>query len=377
MYPQRSVMTCGLATALKPPHFNPRTRVGCNRARMAGYGRFHASFNPRTRVECDCACPADACAKCCFNPRTRVGCDGMTFYRSCVGGGFQSTHPRRVRPRGQHPADLLRRVSIHAPAWGATFSLPCKRLVEEVSIHAPAWGATLSCRLMSGLSARFQSTHPRGVRRHAFLHDELVDGFQSTHPRGVRHSSVYSLTSRLMFQSTHPRGVRLVTALFEISLVCFNPRTRVGCDIARPMFCPTSDKFQSTHPRGVRPVVGDSPDFSFLRFNPRTRVGCDLITWLSPPVSRILFQSTHPRGVRLKQRLMLARTLNWFQSTHPRGVRRLLSGCGTIWVSGFNPRTRVGCDESYVSGEFRSILFQSTHPRGVRLGGWGSIMTRS
>ena len=30
MYPQRSVMTCGLATALEPPHFNPRTRVGCD-----------------------------------------------------------------------------------------------------------------------------------------------------------------------------------------------------------------------------------------------------------------------------------------------------------------------------------------------------------
>ena len=30
MYPQRSVMTCGLATALEPPHFNPRTREGCD-----------------------------------------------------------------------------------------------------------------------------------------------------------------------------------------------------------------------------------------------------------------------------------------------------------------------------------------------------------
>ena len=231
MYPQRSLMTCGLATALEPPHFNPRTRVGCNRARMAGYGRFHASFNPRTRVECDCACPADACAKCCFNPRTRVGCDGMTFYRSCVGGGFQSTHPRRVRPRGQHPADLLRRVSIHAPAWGATGTAATRtsgphgfqsthprgvRLArqimpdtaETVSIHAPAWGATPyllirrrawmvsihapawgATRLIENFIGkfRFQSTHPRGVRLHIVNPLLLVNQFQSTHPRGVRH----------------------------------------------------------------------------------------------------------------------------------------------------------------------------------------------
>ena len=264
MYPQRSVMTCGLATALEPPHFNPRTRVGCNRARMAGYGRFHASFNPRTRVECDCACPADACAKCCFNPRTRVGCDGMTFYRSCVGGGFQSTHPRRVRPRGQHPADLLRRVSIHAPAWGATGTaatrtsgphgfqsthprgvrlarqimpdtaetvsihapawgatpyLLIRRRAWMVSIHAPAWGATLSCRLMSGLSARFQSTHPRGVRRLSWMPTgATMLGFQSTHPRGVRLQQVQHIPAKRLVSIHAPAwGATQQRVLFDLA----------------------------------------------------------------------------------------------------------------------------------------------------------------
>ncbi len=94
MYPQRSVMTCGLATALEPPHFNPRTRVGCNRARMAGYGRFHASFNPR------------AC----------VGCDLTEL----------SLSPREAY------------VSIHAPAWGATAVDMVEAAEMVVSIHAPA-----------------------------------------------------------------------------------------------------------------------------------------------------------------------------------------------------------------------------------------------
>ena len=35
-------------------------------------------------------------------------------------------------------------VSIHAPAWGATFGFTLQFHVPDVSIHAPAWGATAS-----------------------------------------------------------------------------------------------------------------------------------------------------------------------------------------------------------------------------------------
>ena len=35
-----------------------------------------------------------------------------------------------------------RAVSIHAPAWGATQGADPLKLVYRVSIHAPAWGAT-------------------------------------------------------------------------------------------------------------------------------------------------------------------------------------------------------------------------------------------
>ena len=97
MYPQRSVMTCGLATALEPPHFNPRTRVGCDTmtsqfcrhfvrvsihapawgatiaARTLGFSS--NCFNPRTRVGCDATSPRPHRWPSSFNPRTRVGCD--------------------------------------------------------------------------------------------------------------------------------------------------------------------------------------------------------------------------------------------------------------------------------------------------------------
>ena len=78
-----------------------------------------------------------------FNPRTRVGCDAAAAPTVLTAGKFQSTHPRGVR-RGI--AALALRDSI-------------------VSIHAPAWGATFGRQIGAKLEKRFQSTHPRGVRQ--------------------------------------------------------------------------------------------------------------------------------------------------------------------------------------------------------------------
>ena len=101
-------------------------------------------FNPRTRVGCDSAVAYGQSAGSGFNPRTRVGCDGGHNDR----GG------------------LVRVVSIHAPAWGATRQdAEQKEREHYVSIHAPAWGATPPCaRIVIG-GFLFQSTHPRGVRQ--------------------------------------------------------------------------------------------------------------------------------------------------------------------------------------------------------------------
>ena len=127
-----------------------------------------------------------------------------------------------------------------------------------------------------------------------------------------------------------------------VLLTSFNPRTREGCD-ARviPPLRAKAGRFQSTHPRGVRhygnknkrwqyyvsihaPARGATASvsltsFTLACFNPRTREGCDVSVLLFPP----------------------------------------RTPC-------FNPRTREGCDLRY---SYRSIIpsmFQSTHPRGVR-----------
>ena len=120
---------------------------------------------------------------------------------------FQSTHPHGVRPVSRIYRTMLSMVSIHAPTWGATVRCritsrkslgfnprthmgcdclgvslvsrslcfnprthmgcdvapPTKEREERVSIHAPTWGATLAKDDLV-TQAKFQSTHPQGVR---------------------------------------------------------------------------------------------------------------------------------------------------------------------------------------------------------------------
>ena len=171
--------------------------------------------------------------------------------------------------------------------------------------------------------------------------------------------------------------------------VSFNPRTRVGCDM-------TEDSLGRI--RGC--------------FNPRTRVGCDMRLrvcsfWL------VMFQSTHPRGVRRERkarkahRCMVSIHAPAWGATLSRLRRRSFRtsfnprtrvGCDDspdfsfLRDIGFNPRTRVGCDRGKDASSRHGIdvsihapawgatlvlhvvnplllAFQSTHPRGVRLTG--------
>ena len=94
--------------------FNPRTRMGCDLLRFFRLRR-RKGFNPRTRMGCDLSEQVIR-----LNPRTRMGCD--LRYCSGVRGVdlFQSTHPHGVRHTKTSIRSRSTRVSIHAPAWGAT-----------------------------------------------------------------------------------------------------------------------------------------------------------------------------------------------------------------------------------------------------------------
>ena len=166
MYPQRSVMTCGLATALEPPHFNPRTRVGC---------------------------------------------DTMTsqFCRHFV------------------------RVSIHAPAWGATsLASHADASATAVSIHAPAWGATPSCRPSP---AGIPCFNPRTRVGCDDLHRQGQSGVPPSFNPRTRVGCDQCPHTGLAFVwhvSIHAPAWGATISRFRVSAFagCFNPRTRVGCD---------------------------------------------------------------------------------------------------------------------------------------------------
>ena len=179
----------GVRRVLPPRQdFNPRTPVGCDGRRLSGapglgrisihapqWGATVCSTGPRSRRwisihapqwgatgrhHCNGANPVD------FNPRTPVGCDTDWEWDAENRSLFQSTHPSGVRPwtarrpsnpdafQSTHPSGvrlersapgIIRRISIHAPQWGATSREHRTGGEGQISIHAPQWGATRSC----------------------------------------------------------------------------------------------------------------------------------------------------------------------------------------------------------------------------------------
>ena len=92
------------------------------------------------------------------------------------------------------------------------------------------------CNLLSILLiiVMFQSTHPHGVRLTYGYLPRYAELFQSTHPHGVRRPSMADKSTQGMFQSTHPHGVRQTRSEELVGMGCFNPRTHMGCDSISP-----------------------------------------------------------------------------------------------------------------------------------------------
>ena len=99
-------------------------------------------------------------------------------------------------------------VSIHAPAWGATFLTPIR--------HHHRWRFNPRARVGRDYSGQVKRTS------HTM--------FQSTRPRGARRVFRLLLIHKVLFQSTRPRGARRpARPAFRIAN-SFNPRARVGRD---------------------------------------------------------------------------------------------------------------------------------------------------
>ena len=291
-----------------------------------------------------------------FNPRARVGRDmkivnliqgsqvsihapawGATYAAQDAAWAAACFNPRaRVgRDRDRIHVHVHAVVSIHAPAWGATSKQATNCAECKVSIHAPAWGATRAPFAPGGPDSVFQSTRPRGARREGGAHVVKVNWFQSTRPRGAR-----------LKHSTRCGSLD----------ACFNPRARVGRDVLLS-FQPVGHRRVSIH----APAWGATCDAR--RFAPReTEVSIHAPAWGATPMTLSVWPAkivsihapawgaTHGGGVEVKRRRVSIHAPAWgatfferrddghhqFQSTRPRGARpigaRRMFGYSTVSI---------------------------------------------
>ena len=198
---------------------------------------------------------------------------------------------------------------------------------------------------MYAKTAKFQSTHPHGVRQH-FLRQQQskclsfnprthtgcdmvissVRGqqieFQSTHPHGVRpQMRQRAVFANAVFQSTHPHGVRLAKAavLSGAVRVSIHAPTRGATRLL-------ADKDNTLSVSIHAPTRGATHQLSNhvrgIRFNPRTHTGCD--------------------DLMVKQ----GQLTEAFVSIHAptRGATLYMRDFNVGYLS-FNPRTHTGCDD--------------------------------
>ena len=165
------------------------------------------SFNPRARTGRDQRWRPRRRRTRCFNPRARTGrdrgrslgagvMDRVSIHapaRGATPGGSSGFPTRRsFNPRARTGRDgswvpATRRRSGFNPRarTGRDATVPNRQRPDLVSIHAPARGATSheSRKMRPGM---FQSTRPHGARRFFCSRSIATCWFQSTRPHGAR-----------------------------------------------------------------------------------------------------------------------------------------------------------------------------------------------
>ena len=158
-----------------------------------------------------------------------------------VGMGLGRRQFQSTLPRGERPA--TKPTSCCA---GAYFN-PRSRV-----------GSDAQKKIHQHYYNRFQSTLPRGERQKKYPEISKSLKFQSTLPRGERHISKQSRVENRKISIHAPAwGATFTVAFLHLNSRNFNPRSRVGSDLATIL---------------ITNMVG--------HFNPRSRVGSDSCSWL-------------------------------------------------------------------------------------------------
>ena len=167
------------------------------------------------------------------------------------------------------------------------------------------------------------------------------------------------------FQSTRPRGARLANrASGDRHDPCFNPRARVGRDIAN---CKIQARQVdvSIHAPAWGATSGISAiNRAVVSFNPRARVGRDLVgvsvgfgddVSIHAPAWGATFSGEH-----------IDRRLGRFQSTRRRGARRKGRTLRVLNLEVSIHAPAWGATSAPAPAAQRQKQFQSTRPRGAR-----------
>ena len=231
-------------------------------------------FNPRARVGRDPHPARLSSIRSYFNPRARVGRDNAHHTSNRNAAIFQSTRPRGARQSNLSLLQRTLRISIHAPAWGATELTEAETLQwefqstrprgarqnecldqkapSEISIHAPAWGATGRGASSSG-SGRISIHAPAwgATRRRERLPYASLISIHAPAWGATEYKPEMVFTDGISIHA--PAWGATVTGTSRTAAsMYFNPRARVGRDFARSNCRKALWQFQSTRPRGAR-----------------------------------------------------------------------------------------------------------------------------
>ena len=256
---------------------------------------------------------------------------------------FQSTLPRRERPAGLSKNDEGQRISIHAPAKGATELIVCALRYIHISIHAPAKGATTSSVCSAAEARHFNPRSREGsdrrLQRLWLLHCHF-------NPRSREGSDAID-TQMIMginmnFNPRSREGSDSSEASVGSMLIYFNPRSREGSDYQLRQLRAPATLFQSTLPRRERPPI-------LILSDHRCRISIH-----APAKGATLMRHSRQQAPK-------------FQSTLPRRERRCRPGHYREPRANFNPRSREGSDNVKSLWDVIVQKFQSTLPRRERL----------
>ena len=229
---------------------------------------------------------------------------------------FQFTRPRGARPTFDSDVRASK-VSIHAPARGATLSRLSFMRLTMVSIHAPARGATTMMGDVDAIKL-FQFTRPRGARLHDLPYIIDGDAFQFTRPRGARPQCYHRKLAYLDVSIHAPARGATSERLGTLKRNCVSIHAPArGATITQGDITRREEVSIHAPARGAtyKPQVRMRLT---RRFNSRAREGRDT----SAPIglSGSWFQFTRPRGARLAAAPSTA-PADRFQFTRPRGAR--------------------------------------------------------